>query len=42
MSFDSSQADERAERTEKWSPERIEAELFEIEFARATCMEGER
>ncbi len=35
--------DERAERVEKWPPERIERELFEIARAKATCLpEGER
>jgi len=34
-------SDERAERVEKWSTDRIEAELFEIERARATCVPAE-
>jgi len=42
MDFDSSHDDERAERIEKWPPERIDRELFEIERAKATCMESER
>ncbi len=33
-----SQYDERAERIEEWDADRIERELFEREFARATCV----
>jgi len=39
----SSQPDERAERPEKWPPERIEREWLEIQRARATVLpRGER
>ena len=41
MISDISRDDERAERPEKWSPERIEREMFEIRFARETCVPAE-
>jgi len=38
MTFDISRD---GERPEKWPPERIERELFELEFARETCVPAE-
>jgi len=33
--------DQPRDRTEQWPPERIERELFELRFARATCVPAE-